>query len=295
MHDDNIIGLDKIIENYRRTKQLILTRDVRFSDEAKGEVEIPTLKDAIDNNKKAPSSTSIAIAPHDATDREMAQLADVLLLNSFVEAAAMRYIYQRNPKGWDITKRDEASDFIRTAANAKHLIMTKGLGGYVNLTLAGDYALNKEILAADIHFEFLNEIFKSFALPEDALAELDSLLTNVRKSLEHLQLKFSDESQPLDHLIAVFYFDKAAKGLDVRVPFMRLFFLHVEQSSWKLAIGKSSIDKFAFKMNHTDLHFLVNCKLVEDDRDEIEGVLKKLLNMSMDDINKALTPSLVKA
>jgi hypothetical protein len=35
--------------------------------------------------------------------------------------------------------------------------------------------------------------------------------------------------------------------------------------------------------------------LVEDDRDEIEGVLKKLLNMSMDDINKALTPSLVKA
>lgn len=242
---------------------------------------------------QAPASTSVAAVPPAISAQEMQSLNDILLLNTYVSVASMRYLYQINPKGWDITDKAQAADFTRQAANAKFRILTDGMGGFLSLNTSSARSMSKSVTSADLHFEFLSELFAGFDFPPAAMAELDSILTSVTKTLGELKMSWSDQSQTLDHMIFVFYFEEVA-GLNYKLPRMRLFYLHIDQSSWEAAVGKSSVKHFQFNMNYADNVYMMDPNSVESQRDAIQKLITKLTNQSLEAIDALTSPKVVK-
>jgi len=250
-----------------------------------GEPEPDNIMDVIRKGKTAPATTSVAAIPPSISDMDLQNLQDVSLLDTYVSVASARYLYKQNPKGFDITTPNGASEFTTKLANARLLALTKGLAGVLSIGSSTASRLSKNMMAADLHLEFLTTIFSGFSFTPSAMKQLDGVLTNVVKALSNVQASWTSQSASLDHMISVYYFEKV-EGLDVKVPKIRLFFLHVDQNSWKLAIGKSSVQAFTFNMNYSDQIGTMSLTQMTKSRDTIQGYITDMTNKSLDDMKE---------
>lgn len=255
-----------------------------------------SLFDMLHTDTQAPSSTVVAaVSVDDIKDPTLnAQLYDVMMLTSFISVAASRYLYQTTYKDHkpDITTSAGASEFVKAMANAKNFILTNAMGGYLSSESLLSRKYTQSTTSADLHLEFLTTLFEGFNFPPATITELDSVLTSVTKNISDLKLSWSDQTSTLDHMIFLYYFDKVM-GTEIKVPKVRIYFLHIDQSSWTASVGKSSVSHFNFNMNFIDGIYPMDVVQTATDRDKIKKLLTTLTGQSMDDLNKLLSPSVV--
>lgn len=245
------------------------------------------IMNVIEKAKKAPASTSIAAlpSPSNVTQNDLQNLQDISLLDTYVSVNSSAYLYKNHPKPYDITKPNEAAQFTKDLANARFLVITKGLPGLLIAGESSQQSFSKTTTAADLHLEFLNEIFGSFGFSSSSLRQLDGIMTNIIKNLGALKLGWADQSETLDHLISTYFFEEV-QGLGVKVPKIRLFYLHIDQSSWKASVGKSSVERFKFNMNYADYTFTMSLTTIPDMREPIKAYIKDMTKKNLEDIQK---------
>jgi len=291
MSDLTIVPLDEVLSTFQKNQTVVVVRDGLVT--AAPEPTPQSLDDLLrQETGEAPASTGVAVTQPTISPEELQHLKDILLLNSYASVASMRYLYQQHPKDWDLTDPKQAAQFTRMAANAKFRILTDGMGSFLSLETQTSRSMHKEVTSADLHFEFLGELFAGFNFPATAMTQLDSILTSVVKQLGSLQMSWSDQSETLDHVISVFYFDDIA-GVDYKLPRLRLFYLHIDQRSWELSIGKSSVRKFEFNMNFADNVFMMDPTQVQKQRAAIQALIEKMTDMSLDAVDKLVAPKAV--
>lgn len=299
--------LDEVLATFHRENRIRVLRPTVFAAvgdaPAGGTAPAPAasddpppekLSDLLKKSVTAPSSTSIAAVPPNLSPDDMQHLSDILLLNSYVSVASMRYLYKIHPGGWDITDPKQAADFTRAAANAKFKILTDGMGSFLTLDTSSTRSFNQSTTAADLHLSFLGSLFGGFGFPASTMKELDGVLTSVTKALADLKLSWTNDDSTLDHMVFFYYFDEVP-GLDIKMPRMRLFFLHIGQASWTASVGKSSVAHFDFHMNFADEIFNMNPQQVASSRDQIQQLIATMTAESFDAVNELLSPATVKA
>ncbi len=173
--------------------------------------------------------------------------------------------------------------------------------GYLPVGSITTQSYSKSVTSADLHLEFLGELFGAFSFPEAAMTELDSILTKVVAKLGELKLSFETETEALDHFLTYYYFSTVAgTGGDTGIPAMyvpkvRTFYLHLDQSSWEASVGKSSVEHFKFDMNFFDMDTTMNPGLVANDMTAINGTIQTLTGQTATEVNKLMNMQAVHA
>ncbi len=264
------------------------------------------LNDILNNAVKAPSTTSITTVPKTPDTAMYQMLSQVQTLDSYISLLTAFCIDNEHKHiPYDITVPQQASEFVRATAKWRNYVITggavKAMAGYLPVTSIVTQSYSKEVTTADLHLEFLGELFGSFGFPKAAMAELDSILTKVVAKIGELKLSFESQSETLDHFLTYYYFATVAgTGGKDQPPAMyvckvRTFFLHVNQSSWKAAVGKSSVSHFEFKMNYYDMDTTMNSGLVTTDMSAINSTIQTLTGKTAAEVNKLMNMQAVSA
>jgi hypothetical protein len=246
------------------------------------------IMDIICNAKESHAITSIVVLPSlpsNISKNDLQNLQDISLFDTYIMLCSAAYIYKHNSKGFDITKPYETAQFTKVLANARFLVITKGLSRLLIPGNSSQQSFSKMTTCADLHLELLNEIFGSFGFSPSALKKLDNILTNVVKNLGTIKLDWSDQSQSLNHLISTYFFEEV-KGLGVKVPKIRLFYLHIDQNSWEALTNKPSVEHFKFNMNYTDYTFTIDLTHMPDMREPIKAYIEDTTKKKLEDIQK---------
>lgn len=263
------------------------------------------LNDILNNVIKAPGTTSIATVPNTPDTAMYQMLSQVQTLDSYISLLTAFSIYNEHPDPYDITVPDQASALTRATAKWRNYVITggavKAMAGYLPVSQIVTQSVSKTVTSADLHLEFLTEVFGGFAFPEAAMIELDSILTKVVSTLGELKLSFETQSNTLDHFLTYYYFATVPgtggenQPPTMYVPKVRTFFLHIDQSSWKASIGKSSAKKFSFNMNYFDMDTTMNPGLVANDMAAINSTIQTLSGKTEEEINALMNMQAVHA
>jgi hypothetical protein len=306
----DIVLLDEMVGSYRASHLSNFTASDPVSLLPKSSLSSATDDEADDlfslvqSSKKAPGSTSIAavdttgLAASDGkpTEEALAIYNDMLTLSSLANVVAMKGVYKDHPEKFDITNPKEASKFVQAKVVNLNDTFTRRLGAYAipGETTAQYY--EKQVTSASLHTELLLQLFGSFNFSPASLKKLDGILTQITESLKNLKISFESETQTLDHLIFTNYIEAMdIQGLSekVLVGKIRLFYIKLNQESWKIAIGKSSANKFMFTMNYFDTIFTINSQLVRGDITNIRGLIEKFTNHSFEEVSKLTSPTAI--
>lgn len=269
-----------------------------------------SLNDILNNAIKVPSTTSIVTVPSSVTNPGptpdtvmLKMLSQVRTLESYISTLTAFCIYNEHPAPYDITKADQASAFAVAMAKWRSYVITggavKAMAAYLPVTSLVAQSFTKSVTSADLHLEFLTKLFGGFSLPAAALTQLDSILTGVADQLKQVKLSFESQSSSLDHFLTYYYFATVqGTGGDSGIPAMfdckvRTMYLHIDQSSWKASIGKSSVDHFKFNMNYFDMDTTMGD--LTDDVVAINASIKQLTGKTDVEISNLMSPKAIKA
>ena len=269
-----------------------------------------SLNDILNNAIKVPSATSIVAVPSSVTqpgstpDTTMLQmLTQVRTLESYISTLTAFCIYNEHPAPYDITKADQASAFAVAMAKWRNYVITggavKAMAAYLPVTGMVSQSLSKSVTSADLHLEFLTKLFGGFSLPAAAITQLDSILTGVADQLKQVKLSFETQSSTLDHFLTYYYFATVeGTGGDSGIPAMydckvRTMYLHIDQSSWKASLGKSSVEHFTFNMNYYDMDTTMGD--VASDMSAINASIKQLTGRTDVEISALMSPKAISA
>ena len=251
-----------------------------------------TLAQMLDDQKKAPGSTSIAaVDQSNITSQEYQHLTDILLLNSFINVYAMQKVYMDNGnKKYDISNKVEAAAFTQACASAINYVTTSAMGGFLNLRNQTAQSITKTYKRAEFHLDFLSDLFKAFAFPGNTLKALDGILNVVVESLKNIE--FGDQRRTVDHLLFIYVFEKVP-GLDIKLPHLRLFYLKIDTDSWKMSMRKATVTRINFLCNYFDEDWEMNPFQVAQQRDQIQTLLTTMSGLEIKELTNKLSPSLV--
>ena len=263
------------------------------------------LNDILNNAVKAPGTTSIATVPTTPDTLMYQMLGQVQTLDSYISLLTSFCIYNEHPTPYDITIPDQASAFVRSMAKWRNYVITggsvKAMAGYLPVGSIVTQSYSQQVTTADLHLEFLGELFKSFAFPESAMLELDGILTKVVSNLGNLKLSFESQSDSLDHFLTYYYFSTVqGTGGKNQPPTMyvakvRTFYLHIDQATWKLAVGKSTVSQFKFNMNYFDMDTTMNSGLVSADMTAINSTISTLTGKTAAQVNTLMNMQAIHA
>jgi hypothetical protein len=263
------------------------------------------LNDILNNAVKAPGTTSVATVPNTPDNAMYQMLGQIQTLDSYISLLTAFCIYNEHPGPYDITRPDQASAFTRAMAKWRNYVITggsvKAMAGYLPVTSIVSQNFSRQVTSADLHLEFLGELFGGFALPKAAMVELDSILTKVMRQLGSLQISFESQSATLDHFLTYYYFATVPGTGDPGQPpamyiaKVRTFFLHIDQSTWKATLGKSSVQHFQFNMNYFDMDTVMNPSLVANDMNAINTTIQTLTGQTAAQVNKLMNMQAVHA
>jgi hypothetical protein len=269
-----------------------------------------SLNDILNKAIEVPSTTSIVTVPSSVTkpgptpDTTMLQmLTQVRTLESYISTLTAFCIYNEHPAPYDITKADQASAFAVAMAKWRNYVITggavKAMAAYLPVTGMVSQSLSKKVTSADLHLEFLTSLFGGFGLPGAAIKQLDSILTGVADQLKQVKLSFETQSSTLDHFLTYYYFATVeGTGGDSGIPAMydckvRTMYLHIDQSSWKASLGKSSVEQFSFNMNYYDMDTTMGD--VAGDMPAINASIKQLTGKTEKEISALMSPKAITA
>ena len=270
-----------------------------------GTPDTTSLNDILNNAVQAPGTTSIATVPTTPDTSMYQMLSQVQTLDSYISLLTAFSVYNEHPKPYDITVPAEASAFTKAVAKWRNYVITggavKAMAGYLPVGTITTQSYSKNVTSADLHLEFLTELFASFSLPEAAMTELDGILTKVVSQLSELKLSFETQSETLDHFLTYYYFSTVegtggGTGIPAMyVPKVRTFYLHIDQATWKASVGKSTVNHFEFHMNYFDMDTTMNPGLVANDMTAINGTIQKLTGQTAKEVNALMNMKAIHA
>jgi hypothetical protein len=259
----------------------------------------------LNNAVMVPGTTSIATVPTTPDTATYQMLGQVQTLDSYISLLTAFCMYNEHPSLYDITVPSEASAFTRAMAKWRNYVITggsvKAMAGYLPVSSILAQSFSQSVTSADLHLKFLTEIFGDFSFPASAMAQLDSILSNVFAKLSSLRLSFENQSDTLDHFLTYYYFDTVhGTGGTGQPPAMyvskaRIFYLHIDQSTWKASIGKSSVSHFNFNMNYFDMVSTMNPSLVANDMTAINSTIQTLSGKTAAEVNTLMNMQAVNA
>lgn len=264
-----------------------------------------SLNDILNNAVKAPGTTSIATVPEEPNTKIYQMLGQVQTLDSYISLLTALSIYHEHPNPYNIKDPAEASAFTQAIAKWRNYVITggtvKAMAGYLPVGSITTQSYSESVTRADLHFEFLKELFVAFSFPEGAMLQLDSILTKVVNNLNSLKLSFQTQTETLDHFLTYYYFSTLQgtggnTGIPATyVPKIRTFYLHIDQSSWKASVGKSSVDSVKFNMNYFDMDTTMDPVLVANDMTAINDAIHKLTGKTGDEVNNLMNMQAIHA
>ncbi len=263
------------------------------------------LNDILNNAVQAPGTTSITTVPNTPDTMMYQLLGQVQTLDSYISLLTAYCVYNEHPAPYDISKPADASAFTRAMAKWRNYVTTggnvKALAGYLPVSSIVTQSYSKEVTSLDLHLEFLSELFGSFSFPEATIKQLDGILTKVVAQLGNLKVSFESENATLDQFLTFYYFSTVAgTGGKNQPPAMyvakvRTFYLQINQKSWKVAVGKSSVARFQFNMNYFDMDTTMNSGLVASDMSAINSSIQTLTGQTAAQLNKLMNMQAVRA
>lgn len=264
-----------------------------------------SLNDILNNVVQVPGSTSIATVPNNPEPNMYQTLAQIQTLDSYVALLTAYCLYNEHPAPYDITDPLQACAFARATAKWRNYVITggavKAIAGYIPVGSITAQSYEKNVTSAELHLEFLTELFGGFGLPTAAMTQLDSILTKVVAKLGDAKFSFETQSDTLDHFLSYYYFETVTgtggtgQPPAMYVAKMATLYLHVAQSSWKAAVGKSSVDKFSFAMSYYDMTTSMNSGLVANDMNAINGTIQTLTSKTATEVNKLMNMQAIHA
>ncbi|QMS92394.1 hypothetical protein HUN01_34175 [Nostoc edaphicum CCNP1411] len=298
MTNFQLTPIQKVASDYYNGKLAKAFSSPVFEKLHRGFTGIPNLNDLLNQLDKAPDTSPpsvIAIPP--TIDQNIYQnLLDLQLLTSYINVVSLGLMYEIKPQGWNITDPKEATDFTRSFANSSFKVITQGLAGILNIQTQLASTVRESVTLGQAHSIILNELFGSFGFPDSTIKQLDSILTRTTKKLYDLSIDFRTQSETLDFAVLLFYFEEVM-GINYKIPYMRLFYLSVDQSSWRASvkIGKSSasVERFSFNMNYTDTRLTMNSELLREYRPAMEAYIKDRVGDNLQKIQELTQPSIV--
>jgi hypothetical protein len=249
----------------------------------------------LDSSNAYPATTAITALPLTSTGSIRMEYSPILrsisLLESFISVFGASLMY-KDKLLWDLTNPIEAALFTKGIANYKNKIMTDTLSAYIRVEESLNHHYSKTTTTGDLHMEFLETVFSAFSFPPSVVKQLDGIMTDIAKKFKTLKLSFASTSESMDHMISFHSFEPV-EGLDpieYLEPKLRIFYLHIDQSSWTASIiGKASVNHFEFKMNYVEIKASVNFELVANDSQKLNNYISKASNKKLADIAKATT------
>jgi hypothetical protein len=229
----------------------------------------PDLLDKLNDFAKAPGATTVTHAPAGPGPASAQQqlLDDMLTLESYIAVLAAWVVYSRHPAPYDLSSPGDATQCVIDIANAKNYILTGGAIKAIPLYLPGlsNTVSTQSITttSATIHTDLLKILFAGLTLSPTVLADLDGVLTAVTDTLKNLKLSFATQAQAFEHALSYYYFDTVeGSNPPLQAMKLRFVFMQIDQSSWKAAIGKSSVEHFSFSMTLYTSDSVMNAGMV---------------------------------
>jgi hypothetical protein len=205
----------------------------------------------------APGTTTVVTVPAAPVSGDMALIQNVQTLDSYIATLTALVQYNNHPAMYDLSDKQQATQFVIDAANARNYVVTggvvKAIPMYLPMGAASTQTISKTTTSANLHLELLTALIGALALPEAVVTELDGILTEVGDSLKNLQLTFQKQTQTLDHFVS-FYELVPVPGADpvINQMVVTFIFLQMVQSSWNAAAGnKGSVSNFSLDVTLT--------------------------------------------
>jgi hypothetical protein len=230
----------------------------------------------IQNAKACYAITRVLVVHSNISPNDRQNIQDISLLDTYLSVFSAASIYPLHPKGFDLTKPDEAANFTKALANGYFRVITEALPGIVSLESSTQKSFSATVTTDDLHLELLNELFCSFGFSPTTMNQLDSLIINIVNRLGSLKEAGSEQPETLDYLFAVYYFEESQQITSVKVPKIRLFYLHIGQRYGQAPVGKSSNNSFDFNMNYGDYKFAMSFASMPAMRERIREFVTNL-------------------
>ncbi|CAG8711194.1 9774_t:CDS:1 [Funneliformis caledonium] len=243
------------------------------------ESNIPSPEDLIKFLKKenmAPAVVKIKIIPPSMNSPELDKNID--LLTRFISGVSTLNLYHAM-SGFDIDHVEETTKYMNEKAKS-FFDLIKGKLMSIILPEETHSFLHFEdtTTSVELHLSLLKELFASFKFKPDVTQQLDSILTFVGDNLKSLGLNWRETKQNIGFFTNVFYVESGKIKL-------RAFYLHIENESWSVHIGKSAVagrEKFA--MDYDDLLFNLSDGGMADNREFMKGIIDKITSGGRQDI-----------
>lgn len=263
-----------------------------------GEVGLSTedILKGIKNSKEVPGSTTIVAVPEGGITPSEAQMyQDIVLLDSFINIIATQKVYDsiKKKEGEDNAKKVIGfSDpqlfalFMREWSDAAFEVITKTLAGILNFSSAVSHQYDKEVATADLRLDFIGELFGSFGFGPMATKGLSGLISSVIEGLKQVKASYSSESEKIDHVICVYYFEEI-KGTTIKDAKLRLFHLHIDRSSWNVTIStacsSTTISRTKFHMDYEDFTTSLSPDIMSTHRSMIRQMVIDKTKINLED------------
>jgi hypothetical protein len=271
------------------------TQELTFAAPSSKNAPAPqNIMDVINQAQQAPASTSVVAVPTNLTAYDRQNLQDIALLDTYVSVYCAELIYHLNPNGFDITRPNEAATFNKELANARFEVHTKGLASVLSVESATEESFSTTTTAGDLHLEFLGQLFGSFGFSPAALKELKSILRSLVRNLSTLQYSWTNQSETLDHVISTYYFEEVPTFPGVKVPKIRLFYLHIDERSWEDLNHNSSLHQFEFNMKYTDYKCTMLLNKMPQWREAMKAYITSATQQQFDSIQNLVAMSAIR-
>jgi hypothetical protein len=244
--------------------------------------------------KESHSITKVLVVPSNPSQNDVQNLQDISLLDTYVSVYSAAYIYKLNPNGFDITKPDEAANFTKVLANGYFRVITEALQGIVSTESSMQHSFSATTTSDDLHLKLREELFGSFGFSSTGKNQLDGIIKNIVKGLGILKETCSEEPQTLDYLFSVYYFEESQHITGVRVPKIRLFYLHIDQSSWQAPVGEFSQESFNFNMNYGNYKLAMSFAHMPAMRANIKAYVINITKQTFESIQNLVAMNAIK-
>jgi hypothetical protein len=265
----------------------------------------PTLADVIAQLKAAadgpdaevsrgnpPMPQNVGILP--AYDREHAlesyghlvEMSSLAALYTALWSAAVR-AKRGHPDPYRISVAKEAAQAFADMADCSYQIMSEPLAGFYNFAQGTSHVFNEKISKAELHLEFLSELFKGFSLSKSHLLQLDGVLTKFMESLKTVTLTTESSESTVDYTLRVNQVMRLNISGDEQDPVWafqprtRLIFMHIDASSYKWASNKASQQDYQFHMQYVVADFDLNVNKFLASRKKLDAIFQSLSGMTM--------------
>lgn len=172
--------------------------------------------------------------------------------------------------------------------------MTQGLAGLLPTKQVQSHDFSGRYAKDHFHQKFLEELFKSFSLPDSAYKQLDTILNGISLNLSK---STGDANKiPTDFLVIYYYFSPVEGMPELKIPSIRIFNIHVGYQNIERAVNKheKTMD-FDFAMSYADYTGTLAISSMEHFRPIIKQYVEDSTQMSLNEIQKMVQPKAIQA